>query len=341
MTPCCKLCLVGAWLVAAPAAAEGLDRYEFTQPQMGVSLRIVLYAENEEAANRAAMAAMARVRELNGILSDYDAKSELNRLGRSAGQRRYVAVGDDLWRVLRRAGQVAAQSDGAFDMTVGPYVRLWRRAGKTGSLPTDGELEKARSAVGYRHVLFDERCQAVALTRPDMRLDLGGIAKGYAADEALAVLRTAGIDRALVDLGGDIALGEAPPGRQGWKIGIAPWKADARPSRFLLVRRASVATSGDAWQFVEIAGRRYSHIIDPRTGRGLTERISVTVVAPDGTTADSLASAVSVLGPERGLKLIEATPGAAALVVRKVDGNVEQYESQRFGLLETAGFDAP
>ena len=337
MTPCCKLCLVGAWLVAAPPAAEGLDRYEFTQPQMGVSLRIVLYGADEEAANRAARAAMARVGQLNGILSDYDATSELSRLGRSAGQGCYVAVGDDLWRVLWRAGQVAVQSGGAFDITVGPYVRLWRRARKTRSLPIDGELEKARSAVGYRHVLFDECCQAIALARPNMRLDLGGIAKGYAADEALAVLRAAGIDRALVDLGGDIALGDAPPGREGWKIGIAPWKADAPPSRFLLLRRVSVATSGDAWQFVEIGGRRYSHIVDPRTGHGLTERIRVTVVAPDGATADSLASAVSVLGPERGLKLIEAIPGAAALVVRKVDGNVEQYESQRFGRLIAVG----
>ena len=158
-----------------------------------------------------------------------------------------------------------------------------------------------------------------------MRLDLGGIAKGYAADEALRVLCTRGIDRALVDAGGDVVIGDPPPGRIGWRIGIAPLEVDGAPSRYLTLAQSAIATSGDAFQFVEIGGQRYSHIVDPRTGFGLNHRQSVTVRARDGITADSLATAVSVLGPEEGLQLIKATGGARALIVEVVDGNVKEF----------------
>ena len=164
-----------------------------------------------------------------------------------------------------------------------------------------------------------------------MQLDLGGIAKGYAVDEALAVLAAADVTRALVDAGGDMRLGDPPPGKPGWRIGVAPLEADGPPSRRLSLSGVAVASSGDAWQYIEIDGTRYSHIVDPRTGLALTDHSSVTVVAPDGITADALASAVSVLGPEQGLKLIDATPGTAALIVRAPHGKVEMYRSRRWG----------
>ena len=169
-----------------------------------------------------------------------------------------------------------------------------------------------------------------------MRLDLGGIAKGYAIDEALAVLKKSGITRALVDAGGDIALGDPPPGKQGWRIGIARLEADGPPSRILLLCRVAVASSGDTWQFVRIDGKRYSHIVDPRTGLGLTDHSSVTVVAPDGMTADGLASAVSVLGPEKGLRLIEGVPGTAGLIVLAPEGKLETHQSSRWKDLPSA-----
>jgi thiamine biosynthesis lipoprotein len=163
-----------------------------------------------------------------------------------------------------------------------------------------------------------------------MRLDLGGIAAGYAVDEALRVLNAHGITRAMVNGSGDIGVSDPPPGVQGWRIGIAPLeKPDAAPSRYLLLSNAAVTTSGDAFQFVEIGGQRYSHIVDPRTGLGLTDRSSVTVVARDCITADSLATAVSVLGPEKGLELIEATPGAAALIFHLSAGGPVVRESRR------------
>jgi thiamine biosynthesis lipoprotein len=134
------------------------------------------------------------------------------------------------------------------------------------------------------------------------------------------VLHKHGITRAMVDSSGDIVVGDPPPGARGWRIGIAPLSTDGPPSRFAILSNASVTTSGDAFQNVEIAGRRYSHIVDPHTGLGLTDRGSVTVIARDGMTADSFATAVSVRGPKRGLELVEAEPGAAALMVRQVAG---------------------
>lgn len=169
-----------------------------------------------------------------------------------------------------------------------------------------------------------------------MQLDLGGIAKGYALDAALVVLRQHGAGRALLDAGGDLVLGDPPPGKPGWTVAIAPLEPGAAPNQYLILSRVAVATSGDMFQFVEIDGRRYSHIVDPRTGMGLTDRSKVTVVAPDGATADSLATAVSVLGPEKGLRLVDSTPGAAALIMRPAEGKPEIYTSRRWRELPAA-----
>ncbi len=312
--------------------ANSLGKYEFTEIHMGVDFKLVFYAADADAANRAAAAAFARIEQLNGILSDYLPDSELSRLSNSARHQQPVAVSDDLWTVLRHAQQLAERTHGAFDVTVGPYTSLWRRAKRRKELPTAGRLAAARAAVGFEFLRLDEKTRTAKLLRPGMRLDLGGIAKGYAADEALRVLCQHGIRRGLVDGSGDIAIGEPPPGQSGWRIGIAPLERDAAPSRYLLLARQAIATSGDAWQHVEIDGVRYSHIIDPKTGLGLTTPSSVTVVARNCTTADSLASAVSVLGPSAGLTLIDKSCGCEAMIVlaTRDDGAGETFYSSRF-----------
>jgi thiamine biosynthesis lipoprotein len=168
-----------------------------------------------------------------------------------------------------------------------------------------------------------------------MRLDLGGIAMGYAVDEALGVLRKRGIASGLIDASGDIGVGDPPPGKEGWVIEVAPVDEDGAPRTRVLLANAAVTTSGDALQHVEIGGKRYSHIVDPRTGLGLTDRTSVTVIARDCTSADSLATAVSVLGPKEGLKLIEHTPGTAAWIVRPApDGKWATFASPGFRKFE-------
>lgn len=308
-----------------------LDRYEFSQPQMGVPFQIVLYADDSVVAEQAAAAAFARIAELNGIMSDYESDSELNRLARTAGSGSWVAVSEDLWRVLERSQRLAQESFGAFDITVGPYVALWRRARRARELPEAEDLARFRPLVGHQRISLNPLNRSVRLEASGMKLDLGGIAKGYAVDEAMKVLRSRGITRALVAGVGDILVAEAPPGRSGWRIAISEHDAPGAPKPpSMLLRNAAISTSGDASQKLEIDGRRYSHIVDPRTGIGLTDHSLVTVIARDCTTSDSVATAVSVLGPGPGLRLVRGLAEAEVRIVRDAGDGITVHESRGF-----------
>ena len=189
---CSAVALAALSCVSVPKPAPRLERYEYERPEMGVPFRIVLYAPDRARADEAAEAAFQRVKELNDMMSDYDAESELSKLSRTSGQGREVSVSPDLWLVLEQAQAMSERSDGAFDITVGPCVNLWRRARRQHQLPDPERLALARRAVGYRLVRLNPKRHAVELLAPDMRLDLGGIAKGYAVEQALRTLRRAG-----------------------------------------------------------------------------------------------------------------------------------------------------
>lgn len=303
--------------------AGDLKRFEYSERHLGVDVKLTLYAERESVANDAAAAAWRRIAALNLVLSDYDENSEAMRLCRTAQPGQPVPISEDLWNALRAAHRFSEQTRGAFDVTAGPLTKLWRRARRKLELPDPGLIAEARRNIGYRLISYDADSRTVELARPGMQLDFGGIGKGFIAQEAFAVLKARCGSVALVAIAGDIVAGEPPPDASGWKVGIAPLeKPDGPPSRYLLLRNCAVSTSGDAFQYVEIAGVRYSHIIDPTTGIGLTRRSSVTIVAPDGATADGLATSACLLGPERGLELIEATGGAAGLYVTSTEGGL-------------------
>lgn len=318
---------------AAPGPAAP-QKFEFVRDKMGGPFRVVLYAADARAAGRAADAMYARVDQLNLVLSDYDADSEISRLSRATRDgpmAQPVAVSEDLWKVLERGRAIAEQTGGAFDVTVGPYMRLWRRARELHELPTPGRLEKTRPSVGYRHVRLDPKRRTVQLLAPRMRLDVGGLALGYIADQAVSAARAAGAPAALVDAGGEVSAGDPPPGKEYWTVGIQSLKSpEETTGQYVRLRNACVTSSGDTRRFIEIGGRRYSHILDPQTGLGLTRRIGATVVAPDGMTADALDTAVCVLGPQEGLELVERTPGAAARITTLDGDRVTVYESKRF-----------
>ena len=300
-------------ILAGSASNLAAARFRYARPKMGSMLRIVVYAADRDTADRAVGAAYARVDQLNAILSDYDPQSELSQLSarsRHAAPTAAVHVSDDLLAVLSRAEELSKMTNGAFDVTVGPYVRLWRRARQQRILPSAKRLAATCQSVGFQNVQIDRQQHTVTLLAPRMRLDLGGIAKGYVVDQALRTLAAEGVTRALVD-----AVGAAPDDRPGWHVGLVPY-AENDPGKRQTIRlvHQAAATSGDTYRYVELDGIRYSHIIDPRTGIGLTRPLIVTVCAADCARADSLASAVSVLGLERGLELIRSLTGVSVRI---------------------------
>lgn len=304
-----------------------LERFEFRETHMGSEIKLILYTKGEPAAREASRAVFDRFAELNRILSDYEPDSELNRFCDRAGGPP-VAVSEDLFRILSASQAMSSKSDGAFDVTIKPLTRLWRRAFRQKNLPDPEELARARALVNYRDLCGDVQTRTFRLARPGMRIDLGGIAKGFACDEGQRVLQGRGIDRALIAAAGDIVVSGPPPDQESWTVGVGPLEdPTAAPQVYLRLRNAAVSTSGDTERFAEIDGQRYSHIVDPRTGLGKVERASVTVVAPHGATADSLATAVYLLGPERGLTLAEEFEGVSALYVRKTDDGLRHWES--------------
>lgn len=311
--------------------AQPLQRFAYEEPHMGTAFRVVLYASDSTTAQQAATAAFARVAALNQALSNYIPDSELMQLAGTAGLGRAVPVSDDLWIVLAAARRLADETNGAFDVTVGPLAKLWRKAFRRKAMPETDALAEAKSRVGYRHMVLDEEHQTVALHMPDMVLDLGGLAKGYAVDEALGVLKSYGVMSALVDGGGDIALGDAPPGALGWRISIAALNADGALSEeeHVLANKA-VATSGDTYRFLQVGHTRYSHLIDPHSGLGATHQALVTVVAPSGMEADALASAISVMGWRASQPLLKNRPDVMARWVQRHNEQYTQVESPAF-----------
>lgn len=320
------LCL--GFAPAGGRAEESLARFEFSKPQMGIPCRIVLYAPDRTRARTAVEAAFARMETLNRILSDYEYDSELSRLSRSSGQGAPVRVSPELWRVLEHSQELSRLSHGAFDITLGPATSLWRKARRDREFPAARHLAMVRERSDPAGLVLDRESRSAELKAPHMRLDLGGIAKGYALDEAMQVLKQSGISSALINAGGDLLVAGTPPGHPGWRVGI-PGLEENASERAIELRDQALATSGDLYQFVELDGIRYSHIVDPRTCLGLTNRCQVRVVADRGMIADGLATTLNVMGMD-GLKLLARFPGTSAQLLLPLNG--EQQE------IFTAGF---
>ena len=299
---------------------------------MGVPWQLTFYAKSDAIAIEAAETTFARVKKLDQIMSDFDPDSELNQLCKNTRPGKPVHVSEDLFRVIQFSICLYSRTNGDFDITVGGITDLWRRAWRKRRMPTAEDIRAKLIKVGSDKIRLNQANQAVELLEQEMQLDLGAIAKGYAADEAMKVLKELGITRGLVDASGDIVAGDPPPGKKYWVIGIAPLKnPKAEPTEFLNIVNASVATSGDANRYVEIDGVRYSHIVNPHTGIGLTTSSSVTVIAKDGITADALASALSLVDSCTRKKLLRQYHSAAFIATGAKKG-IQTWES--------AGFDS-
>jgi len=290
--------------LASALQAQELQRYDFSAPLMATTFRISLHAESKEKAETAADAAFKRIAALNAVFSDYEPNSELMKLVNTGPDKPFQAS-SELFDLISRSLELSRLTDGGFDISCGNLTQLWRRAKRMKRLPPADRLQKALAATDWRAVQLDPKAQTIMLTKPGMLLDLGGIAKGYAADEGLRILCEHGLTRALVIAGGDIAIGDPPPGEDAWDIKLRQFAKPAPEEDLVPVRlkNCGVSTSGDLYQFTEIDGIRYSHIVSPKTGLGLTDRVACSVIAPNATTSDALATAMCVLGKERGEKV--------------------------------------
>lgn len=287
---------------------------------MGTFSRIVVMAPSERTARECLDAAFEVQRRIDSLMSYHADDSELNRVNRLAAEKP-VAVNPLTFRVLEEAIRFSELSDGAFDVTVGPLVDLWKQAGRTNTPPSAEALAEVRARVGSDKLILDEGNLTVRFAVEGMRIDLGGIAKGFAIDKSVEAMRRHGALGGLVDIGGDVrCFGITPQGQDHWRIGLQDPSVDendpaGEPLLVLRVNDAAVTTSGDYRRFTRVKGEKQSHILDTRTGRGAARLASVTIMAPDAMTADALATAVSVLGPEEGLALIERTPGVEAILI--------------------------
>lgn len=302
----------------AAAATPGVEtRYAFAQVHLGMPVRLTLYAADEPRAREAAAVAFRRIAELEHIFSDFRPDSEVSRLAARPGED--VPVSEELFVVLNRSLEIARSTNGAFDPTVGPLVMLWREARHTDRLPERSVIDAARTRVGWTLMDLNAADRSVRLRKPGMRLDLGGIAKGYILQEAVLTMSERRITRVLVEAGGDIVAGDAPPGRAGWRVDLpAGAGIDAAfIERAAQLSNAALATSGPTFQSVEIDGIRYSHVIDPRQGLGVTHDRVARVIARDAATADALATALGVAGLDAMPDIMTRFPGVMAAISNK------------------------
>lgn len=281
---------------------------------MGTLVEIVLYDAGGMPSQDAMEIGFGQLQKVDRLMSNYREQSELSRVNRE-GAERNVPVSPETFEAIQKGMEWAERTGGAFDPTVYPLVELWKRAEKEQKLPGEAEVRSALERVGYRKVQLDPGARTVRLLVPGVKLDLGGVAKGYGVDLAVGGLKKAGVRCAVVNAGGDlVAFGRTPSGERPLAGIRHPVETDALIGAFP-VQDSGVATSGNYERFYEIAGRRYCHIFDPRTGWPVPEVVSTTVVAPNGTDADALATALFVLGPRDGLSLARRLPGTEALVL--------------------------
>lgn len=296
---------------------------------MGSPLNITIFSEDSAKASFLAKKSFQIADSLNLIFSDYLENSELNQLSAKAGTDTFTPVSPALWDIIKQSVEASQQCKGTFDISVGSIVKLWRKARKEKVLPDKNILEKSLQSIGYQYIVLNSNTHCVKLLRKNTTLDLGGIAKGYLAQVIVNFCQKEGIKKALVDAGGDLAM----IGKD-WHIGITIPNSETLMQGFLVLQNQAVATSGNRYQFVEMDGKKYSHIVNPQTGLGLTHQRNVTVIAPNGVTADWLATACSVLSVRKALKLIKSMPNCELLMLEIRKGKLRKWQSKGFKVIK-------
>jgi thiamine biosynthesis lipoprotein len=326
-------CLIVLAIYISSGSGKQVEMDSGHRMVMGTFARVVVIAKDSDAAKKCIESAFTQINKVDDLMSDYKSDSEISSVNRD-GFEKAVQLSQSTYEVLQRSIEFSKLTDGAFDITVGPLVELFRKAKKKQVLPNQDEIADAKSKVGFEKLKLDGQKRTVQFTVEGMRLDVGGIAKGYAVDKAVEMMQTHGAIGGMVDLGGDIRCFGAPfKGRDHWVIGLQnPNMGKDSPGREVLLKlkmtNGAIATSGDYQQFIIIEGKRRSHIIDRKTGTSTEGLSSVTIIADNATNADALATAVSVMGYENGRELIEKIPGTEAILITS---------QPEFKLIKTSG----
>ncbi|MGC4035602.1 MAG: FAD:protein FMN transferase [Chitinophagaceae bacterium] len=322
-----KLLILFVFLFVSGAAQQ---RYKFTRPKMGSYFTIIFYDNDSTHANTIANKCFAIVDSLNEIYSDYLPTSELNQLCATADTQRWINVSPALFDFINQSAIAWRLSEGSFDISVGPVVRIWRKARKEYKFPDKDSVEKAMQSVGFQFVLIDSVNRKIQLIKPGMQLDPGGIGQGYIGQKVMDYLFSENMRSALVDVSGDIIAGDPPPGKNGWTIAInVPESATELLNKEVIVHNQSIITSGDVYQYLEHDGKRYSHIVDPKTGYGVTNQRNVTVIAADGITADWFTKACTIL-PLKKIKRLAKKINAEFLIGTIKKEKLRFYASKNF-----------
>lgn len=307
-----------------------LQRFSFTQPKMGSPFTLILYADDAATADSVSNSCFLLVDSLVNVLSDYIDSSELNRLCARAGNGQWFTCSSTFFDVLRQSKFAFEKSKGSFDITLGPVTRLWRKARKENSFPDSGAVQEKLGLTGFHKIQLDTQHHAAKLLLAGMQLDAGGIGQGYIAQRVMQHLRALRIKNALIDASGDIIIMGVPPGTRGWTVAInVPESRQQLLPRQLLLTDLAVTTSGDVYQFMEHNGKRYSHIVDPATGYGITSQRNVTVIAANGILADWLTKACSILPIPTALQLTRSLH-AEVLIATIQHGRLQFHQTKGF-----------
>ena len=301
-------------LMVHPYSSQAANLYKYPQVSMGTVVEITLIGENEVAAQKATFQAFQEIKRIEYLMSPWIESSDVSRINQSAGKE-WVEVSPETFKVIKKAKEISELSEGGFDITVGPLTQLWRVARERKIPPLPGELKQKLDLVNFRNVMIDQEGK-VFLKKREMAIDLGGIAKGYAVDRGFELLNSLGYKNLIVNEGGDLRTGGLKFD-QPWSIGIQDPRASQKMMAMMSVSDAAIATSGDYEKFFIYQGKRYHHIFNPRDGFPTEGCQSVTILCKEGMVADALATAVFVLGPEKGYALCQKLEGVDCLIVDK------------------------
>jgi thiamine biosynthesis lipoprotein len=306
-----------------------LKRFQFFENKMGSSFNIIFFHTDSLEAIQIAHECYLLVDSLNAIFSDYSANSEVGRLALQT-HGKDIQISNELFQMILLSKQARKKSGKTFDITIGPLSQVWRKAGAKKIFPGKSEVQKAKQETGFENLIINYSVPAISFKKKGMSLDFGGIVPGYAAQKVIDLLKTKNINIALADASGDIVVGEAPPGKEAWSIGInLPENEVELWDKKLELKNCAVSTSGDLYRYTIHNGKKYSHIIDPRTGYGVTSQRNVTVIAKDGATADWLATACSILPIKKALRLAKKE-NAALFIATDKNEKIITYKTENF-----------